>query len=94
VPRAEIAALLREVWIGEPANPWRRREETGTTVPRLVTYDAISQSIGDRLPNSGHPTDLKPRKPSRMHAANLARWVVAVPLAAATYVLGFAAMAA
>jgi hypothetical protein len=29
-----------------------------------------------------------------MHAANLARWVVAVPLAAATYVLGFAAMAA
>jgi hypothetical protein len=27
-----------------------------------------------------------------MHAATLARWVVAVPLAAATYVLGFAAM--
>jgi hypothetical protein len=28
-----------------------------------------------------------------MHAATLARWVVAVPLAAAAYVLGFAAMA-
>ena len=28
-----------------------------------------------------------------MNAATLARWVVAVPLAAATYVLGFAAMA-
>jgi hypothetical protein len=43
------AATRALVGLGRASQRVARREATGTTVPRLVPHDAISQSIGDRL---------------------------------------------